>query len=96
MIKDTLRRARSQFRQAALDAMCKQLMTVSSGGRTPFDYRELKKLREALLSQNLCCIDGQMVREFDSVVFSAPLNEVKGPVKTQFGFHLLEVTGRTA
>ena len=65
MIKATLRRARSQFRQAALDAMCKQLMTVSSGGRTPFDYRELKKLREALLSQNLCCIDGQMVREFE-------------------------------
>jgi peptidyl-prolyl cis-trans isomerase C len=37
---------------------------------------------------------GQMVREFDEVVFSANLNEVQGPVKTQFGFHLLEVTNR--
>lgn len=37
---------------------------------------------------------GQMVREFDEVVFSAPLNEVQGPVKTQFGYHLLEVTQR--
>ncbi|MCP8900627.1 peptidylprolyl isomerase [Gilvimarinus xylanilyticus] len=37
---------------------------------------------------------GQMVPEFDKVVFSAPLNEVQGPVKTQFGFHLLEVTER--
>jgi peptidyl-prolyl cis-trans isomerase C len=37
---------------------------------------------------------GQMVREFDEVVFSAPLNEVQGPVKTQFGYHLLEVTAR--
>ena len=37
---------------------------------------------------------GQMVREFDQVVFSAPLNEVQGPVKTQFGYHLLEVTSR--
>lgn len=37
---------------------------------------------------------GQMVPEFDKVVFSAPLNEVQGPVKTQFGFHLLEVTSR--
>lgn len=37
---------------------------------------------------------GQMVKEFDEVVFSAPLNEVQGPVKTQFGFHLLEVTSR--
>ena len=38
---------------------------------------------------------GQMVKEFDSVVFSAPLNTVQGPVKTQFGYHLLEVTERT-
>lgn len=37
---------------------------------------------------------GQMVAEFDKVVFSAPLNEVQGPVKTQFGYHLLEVTSR--
>ena len=38
---------------------------------------------------------GQMVQEFDEVVFSAPLNEVQGPVKTQFGYHLLEVTARS-
>ncbi len=38
---------------------------------------------------------GQMVKEFDAVVFSAPVNEVQGPVKTQFGYHLLEVTNRT-
>lgn len=37
---------------------------------------------------------GMMVKEFDEVVFSAPLNEVQGPVKTQFGYHLLEVTSR--
>ncbi len=37
---------------------------------------------------------GQMVREFDAVVFSAPLNEVQGPVQTQFGYHLIEVTSR--
>ena len=38
---------------------------------------------------------GQMVKEFDEVVFSAPIGEVQGPVKTQFGYHLLEVTERT-
>ncbi len=38
---------------------------------------------------------GQMVKEFDEVVFSANLNEIQGPVKTQFGYHLLEVTNRT-
>lgn len=39
---------------------------------------------------------GQMVREFDEVVFSAPVGKVQGPVKTQFGYHLVEVTMRTA
>ncbi|AJC60793.1 PpiC-type peptidyl-prolyl cis-trans isomerase [Streptomyces sp. 769] len=37
---------------------------------------------------------GQMVKEFDTVVFSAPVGTIQGPVKTQFGFHLLEVTSR--
>lgn len=37
---------------------------------------------------------GDMVPEFDKVVFSADLNTVQGPVKTQFGYHLLEVTSR--
>lgn len=39
---------------------------------------------------------GQMVKEFDDVVFSADIGVVQGPVKTQFGFHLVEVTKRTA
>ncbi len=38
---------------------------------------------------------GQMVKEFDEVVFSAEINTVQGPVQTQFGYHLLEVTERT-
>ena len=38
---------------------------------------------------------GMMVKEFDAVVFSADVNTVQGPVKTQFGYHLLEVTSRT-
>ena len=38
---------------------------------------------------------GQMVREFDEVVFTGELNKVHGPVKTQFGYHLLEITKRT-
>lgn len=38
---------------------------------------------------------GMMVKEFDEVVFSADVNSVQGPVRTQFGYHLLEVTGRS-
>ena len=38
---------------------------------------------------------GQMVKEFDTVVFNEAVGEVHGPVKTQFGYHLLEVTSRS-
>ncbi len=38
---------------------------------------------------------GQMVPEFDKVVFSADVGSLEGPVKTQFGYHLLEVTARS-
>ncbi len=38
---------------------------------------------------------GQMVAEFDTVVFNEDLGTVHGPVKTQFGFHLIEITSRS-
>lgn len=38
---------------------------------------------------------GQMVKEFDEIVFSAEVGSLQGPVQTQFGFHLIEVTSRT-
>ncbi len=38
---------------------------------------------------------GQMVREFDTVVFNEAVGEVHGPVQTQFGYHLIETTSRT-
>ena len=38
---------------------------------------------------------GMMVPEFDKVVFSAPIGTVQGPVKTEFGYHLIEVTSRS-
>ncbi len=38
---------------------------------------------------------GQMVKEFDTVVFTGEVGKVLGPVQTQFGYHLIEVTKRT-
>jgi peptidyl-prolyl cis-trans isomerase C len=38
---------------------------------------------------------GQMVKEFDQVVFSEEVGKVCGPVQTQFGYHLIEITART-
>ena len=34
---------------------------------------------------------GQMVRAVDQVIFKKPLKVVHGPVKTQFGWHLIQV-----
>jgi peptidyl-prolyl cis-trans isomerase C len=38
---------------------------------------------------------GQMVPEFDQVVFHEAIGEIHGPVATQFGYHLIEITDRT-
>jgi len=38
---------------------------------------------------------GQMVPEFDRVVFNEKVGTVHGPVKTQFGYHLVEITSRS-
>ena len=37
---------------------------------------------------------GQMVKEFNDVCFNEEVGVVHGPVKTQFGYHLIEVTDR--
>jgi parvulin-like peptidyl-prolyl isomerase len=34
---------------------------------------------------------GQMVREFENAAFSGKKGQVVGPVKTQFGYHLIRI-----
>ncbi|SDU35861.1 peptidylprolyl isomerase [Desulfobacula phenolica] len=38
---------------------------------------------------------GQMVPEFDTVVFNEEIGIPHGPVKTNFGFHIVEITSRS-
>ncbi|SHL00690.1 peptidyl-prolyl cis-trans isomerase D [Rhodothermus profundi] len=38
---------------------------------------------------------GRMVEPFEKAAFSAPIGRVVGPVATRFGYHLIEVTGRS-
>lgn len=38
---------------------------------------------------------GQMVRAFDEVVFKKAVLEVHGPIKTQFGYHLIKTLYRS-
>lgn len=37
---------------------------------------------------------GEMVEEFDKIVFKENLGKVHGPIKTSFGFHLIEILER--
>ncbi len=37
---------------------------------------------------------GQMVPEFDSAVFAMSEGEIRGPIKTQFGYHLIKLNSR--
>ncbi|GLX84891.1 peptidylprolyl isomerase [Thalassotalea loyana] len=79
------------------EALCHELKTSIENGK---DFAEVAK------EHSLCPSKmqggalgsfgkGQMVKEFEDVVFSSPLNQVQGPVKTQFGYHLIEVTARS-
>ena len=78
------------------EAQCLQLKQAIEGGA---DFAQVAREHSSCPSSrdggNLGSFGpGQMVKEFDTVVFSAPVNVVQGPVKTQFGYHLVEVTSR--
>ncbi len=38
---------------------------------------------------------GQMVKEFDQVIFNDEIGKAHGPVQTEFGFHLIEIMSRS-
>jgi len=38
---------------------------------------------------------GKMLKAFDNIVFKKPVLTVHGPIKTKFGFHLIETIYRT-
>lgn len=37
---------------------------------------------------------GQMVPEFEQAAFAADIGKVIGPIKTQFGYHVIKVSGK--
>ncbi len=76
---------------------CLELKTLIEGGE---DFADVARINSSCpSSRNGGDLGefgpGMMVPEFDEVVFSADINTVQGPVKTQFGYHLLEVTSRS-
>lgn len=80
----------------ANEAECLKLKAEIEAGA---DFGEVAKLNSSCPSRmrggDLGAFGpGQMVKEFDEVVFSGPVGVVLGPVKTQFGYHLIEITKR--
>lgn len=63
----------------AFDVLAKKFSTCPSGKRGG-DLGEVRP--------------GQMVRVVDQVIFKKPVREVHGPVKSQFGYHLIQVVFR--
>jgi len=89
-------RASARHILVSTEAKCNELKAAIEGGA---DFAQVARENSSCPSGrdggNLGTFSpGQMVPEFDTVVFSAPLNVVQGPVKTQFGYHLVEVTDR--
>ena len=81
------------------EALCKELKEKINTGEVTFE--------EAAKEHSLCPSgasggglgrfgQGQMVPEFDRVVFNDEVGVVHGPVQTQFGYHLLEITDRSS
>jgi len=80
------------------EALCKELKEKINAGEITF---------EQAAKDNSTCPSGkdggalgsfgqgQMVPEFDKVVFNDEVGVVHGPVQTQFGYHLLEITERS-
>lgn len=80
------------------EADCNSLKKLIEGGE---DFAEIAKVHSKCPSGKQGgglgeFSPGQMVKEFDQVVFSGEVGKVLGPVKTQFGYHLIEITKRTA
>jgi peptidyl-prolyl cis-trans isomerase C len=93
-----MRKASARHILVADNATCNDLKTRIEGGE---DFAEIaKKYSQCPSGQEGGDLGefspGMMVKEFDTVVFSADMGTVHGPVQTQFGFHLIEITKRSA
>ena len=79
------------------EAQCQTLKDKIVSGETTFEEvaRDVSLCPSGVKGGDLGNFrQGQMVPEFDKVVFNDEVGMVHGPVKTQFGYHLLLITER--
>jgi perosamine synthetase len=67
MISNVIARLKGTIKEPVLDFVLQQLLRTNPaiGRRAPFDWQELKLLRDAVASQNLFGVDGRMVPQFE-------------------------------
>ncbi len=90
--------AQAEARHILVDneELCKKLMKELANGA---DFSALASKHSLCPSKSKggdlgMFSQGQMVKEFDEAVFKADVGALEGPIKTEFGYHLLEVTYR--
>ncbi len=88
--------ARARHILVASQEECEKLKEKIEGGS---DFEEIAKEHSTCPSGKSggdlgVFSPGQMVKEFDEVVFKDEVGKVHGPVKTDFGYHLIEITDR--
>jgi len=76
---------------------CQSLIDEINGGA---DFAELAKQHSSCPSSDNggdlgTFSRGRMVPEFDTACFEGNVGDVQGPIKTDFGFHVVQVTART-
>lgn len=78
------------------ETLCQQLKNeIEAGGDFAVIARRKSSCPSRMRGGDLGAFrQGDMVAEFDQAVFAGELNKLIGPVKTRFGYHLIEVTSR--
>ncbi len=90
-------RARARHILVPTREVCEQLKARIAGGE---DFAELAREHSQCPSGKQGGElgefgPGEMVPEFDQIVFHEAVGEVHGPVKTAFGYHLVEIVERS-
>lgn len=73
---------------------CKEILSAIENGETAFEIaaQEHSNCPSGSKGGDLGAFGkGQMVKEFEDAAFTAEIGAIVGPVKTQFGYHLIKV-----